>query len=140
MFGRADVEKISQNFKGKTPKQVVEYHKVFWRRCKELQDYDRITSQIEICEAKRQRKYTIKRALDAKVKQDICSQLVYSFLLIFCLKIATYRSPFHQLHLIHVKNRGKLYTIDEDRFLICSLHQLGIDKDNVYNELRNAVR
>ena len=28
----------------------------------------------------------------------------------------------------------------EDRFLVCILHKISFDKENVYNELRQAVR
>jgi hypothetical protein len=40
---------------------------VFWERCNELQDIERIMAQIERGEAKIQRRVSIKRALDAKV-------------------------------------------------------------------------
>ena len=36
--------------------------------------------------------------------------------------------------------QGKNYTEEEDRFLVCMLHKLGFDKENVYEELRAAVR
>ena len=36
--------------------------------------------------------------------------------------------------------KGKNYTEEEDRFLVCMLHKLGFDKENVYEELRAAVR
>ena len=52
---------------GKTPEEVVEYSMVFWERCRELQDIERIMSQIEKGEAKILRKVTIRKALDAKV-------------------------------------------------------------------------
>lgn len=79
-FGRDDVEKISQNFNGKTPEEVVAYYDVFWRHCKDLQDYHRVIAQIERGEAK----HTSKRALDAKVKQDIPTYLpIYSFIYLF---------------------------------------------------------
>lgn len=29
---------------------------------------------------------------------------------------------------------------DEDRFLVCMLHKLGFDRENVYEELRAAIR
>merc|ERR1739838_1101339 len=35
---------------------------------------------------------------------------------------------------------GKNYTEEEDRFLVCMLHKLGFDKENVYEDLRAAVR
>lgn len=53
---------------GKTPDEVMEYSAVFWERCHELQDIDRIMAQIERGEAKIQRRASIKKALDAKVK------------------------------------------------------------------------
>lgn len=53
---------------GKTPEEVMEYSAVFWDRCHELQDIDRIMAQIERGEAKIQRRASIKKALDAKVQ------------------------------------------------------------------------
>ncbi len=47
--------------------QVMEYSSVFWERCNELQDIERIMAQIERGEAKIQRRISIKKALDAKV-------------------------------------------------------------------------
>lgn len=45
----------------------MEYSAVFWERCHELQDIDRIMAQIDRGEAKIQRRASIKKALDAKV-------------------------------------------------------------------------
>lgn len=45
----------------------MQYSAVFWERCTELQDIDRIMAQIERGEAKIQRRASIKKALDAKV-------------------------------------------------------------------------
>ena len=77
-------------------------------------------AQIEKGEAKIQRRSLIRKALDAKV--------------------ARYRAPFHQLRIAYGTNKGKNYTEEEDRFLVCMLHKLGFDKENVYEELRAAVR
>merc|ERR1712204_18751 len=85
----------------------------------ELQDIDRIMTQIEKGETKIQRRTLIKKALDAK--------------------IARYRAPFHQLRIAYGTNKGKNYTEEEDRFLVCMLHKLGFDKENVYEELRSTV-
>ncbi|KAK3611417.1 hypothetical protein CHS0354_034864 [Potamilus streckersoni] len=119
-YGRDDLESISREVEGKTPEEVMEYSTVFWERCNELQDIERIMAQIERGEAKIQRRISIKKALDAK--------------------LARYRAPFHQLRIQYGTNKGKNYTEEEDRFLICMLHKLGFDKENVYDELRTAVR
>ncbi|XP_063223834.1 chromatin-remodeling complex ATPase chain Iswi isoform X2 [Bacillus rossius redtenbacheri] len=119
-YGRDDIENIAKEVEGKTPEEVMEYSTVFWDRCSELQDIDRIMGQIERGEAKIQRRASIKKALDAKM--------------------ARYRAPFHQLRIAYGTNKGKNYTEEEDRFLVCMLHKLGFDKENVYEELRAAVR
>lgn len=119
-YGRDDIESISKEVEGKTPQEVIEYSAVFWDRCNELTDIDKIMAQIERGEARIQRKISVKKALDAKV--------------------ARYRAPFHQLRIQYGTNKGKNYTEEEDRFLICMLHKLGLDRENVYDELRIAVR
>ena len=55
-------------------------------------------------------------------------------------QMARYRAPFHQLRIQYGTNKGKNYTEEEDRFLVCMLHKLGFDRENVYDELRTAVR
>ena len=39
-----------------------------------------------------------------------------------------------------VLTKERNYTEEEDRFLICMLHKLGFDKENVYDELRQCIR
>ena len=61
------------------------------------------------------------------------------------LQVISDQSKFHQLSLLQLRinygtNKGKNYTEEEDRFLVCMLHKLGFDKENVYEELRAAVR
>lgn len=43
---------------------------MFWERCNELQDIERIMAQIERGETKIQRRISIKKALDCKVGTD----------------------------------------------------------------------
>merc|ERR1711971_651522 len=119
-YGREDIDAISKEIEGKNPDEVRDYSAIFWERCQELQDIDRIMGQIEKGEAKIQRRALIRKALDAK--------------------IARYRAPFHQLRIAYGTNKGKNYTEEEDRFLVCMLHKLGFDKENVYEELRSTVR
>lgn len=67
-YGRDDVDNIAKEVEGKFPEEVVEYSQVFWERCHELQDIERIMSQIERGESKIQRRASIKKALDVKVR------------------------------------------------------------------------
>lgn len=119
-WGRDDLDNIAHDVEGKTPEEVREYARTFWERCAELQDVDRIMAQIERGEAKIARRHAIKRALE--------------------LKMARYRAPFHQLRIAYGTNKGKNYTEEEDRFLLCMLHKLGFEREHAYDELRLALR
>ena len=65
---------------------------------------------------------------------------IHSFFIYLIFQMSKYRAPFHQLRIAYGTNKGKNYTEEEDRFLVCMLHRLGFDKENVYEELRAAVR
>uniref|UniRef100_G3SMK0 SNF2 related chromatin remodeling ATPase 1 n=1 Tax=Loxodonta africana TaxID=9785 RepID=G3SMK0_LOXAF len=119
-YGRDDIDNIAREVEGKSPEEVLEYSAVFWERCNELQDIEKTMAQIERGEARIQRRISIKKALDAK--------------------IARYKAPFHQLRIQYGTSKGKNYTEEEDRFLICMLHKMGFDRENVYEELRQCVR
>uniref|UniRef100_A0A158PBN4 Global transcription activator SNF2L1 n=1 Tax=Angiostrongylus cantonensis TaxID=6313 RepID=A0A158PBN4_ANGCA len=120
-FGRNDIDNIANEMIETKSRDEVEYYaKTFWERFEELQDHEKILAQIEKGEARIQRRQSVKRALDAK--------------------IAKYKAPFHQLRIAYGTNKGKTYTEEEDRFLVCELHRLGFDKETVYEELRQSVR
>ncbi|KAI0987163.1 hypothetical protein GJ496_010235, partial [Pomphorhynchus laevis] len=119
-YGRNDLNNICKDIDTKTPKEVRQYAVVFWERYSELQDIDKIMAQIERGEGKIQRRISIKNALD--------------------LKMSRYKAPFYQLRIQYGTNKGKNYTEEEDRYLICMLHKLGFDKENVFDELRAYLR
>lgn len=119
-YGRDDLESTSREVEGKTPDEVMEYAAVFWERYTELTDHERILAQIDKGEQRIQRRQDIKKALEAKMSR--------------------YRAPFHQLRIAYGTNKGKNYTEEEDRFLVCMLHKLGFDRDMVYDELKSGIR
>lgn len=77
-------------------------------------------SQIEKGEEKIQRKKVIQDALTTKTSK--------------------YRQPFQQLRINYGNNRGKNFTEEEDRFLVCMLQQIGFEYEGAYEMLRREVR
>lgn len=65
-------------------------------------------------------------------------EYIWDSLILF--QMQRYKAPFHQVRLLYGTNKGKNYTEEEDRFIVCMLHKLGFDKENVYDELRTTVR
>ncbi|XP_055336791.1 chromatin-remodeling complex ATPase chain Iswi-like [Paramacrobiotus metropolitanus] len=119
-YGRNDLASIENAVPGKTPEEVKKYHKVFWKRCKELPNYDKITAMIEKGEQRIQRRVDIQTAMDAKMQK--------------------YRLPMVQLKFQYGNSKGKSFNEDEDRFMICHLHRIGIDNEKAYEEIAELAR
>lgn len=58
---------------------------MFWERCNELQDIEKIMAQIERGEARIQRRISIKKALDAKVLHFMSN---YSYVILMYVMIS----------------------------------------------------
>ena len=95
MFGRNDIDNIARSVVGKTEDEVKTYHKIFWKRSKELPNHEKLLASIEKGEQRIQRKIDMQTALDEKMSR--------------------YRLPLIQLKFQYGNNKGKSFTEDEDR-------------------------
>ncbi|KAJ2837472.1 chromatin remodeling complex Adenosinetriphosphatase [Coemansia erecta] len=123
--GYGNMDLVKSDVEGKTPEEVEAYAKVFLKRYKELADADRLESQITKGEQKRTRRNEIQQLLDAKLGE--CKQDPQRH---FCIPYGTGGSTA----------RGRVYTEDEDRFLLVQLARIGIACDDVYDRIRQEVR
>lgn len=119
-YGRDDIQNISREMESKTPAEVKAYADTFWSRSDEISNIEQIVSNIEKGEQKLQRRVEIQQALD--------------------LKVSRFRQPFQQLQIQYGQNKGKNFTEEEDRYLVCMLQQVGYDKESAYEDLRRHVR
>ncbi|EDQ86317.1 uncharacterized protein MONBRDRAFT_11153 [Monosiga brevicollis MX1] len=119
-WGRKAMDKICKEVESKQPEEVEAYAQVFWKRWKELDNWSSIKAQIERGEHKINRRIEVQSASGKKVKST--------------------PHPFHRLTINYGGNRGKNYTEEEDRYIICFLQRLGYDHDHVYDELRRQIR
>eukprot|EP00042_Codosiga_hollandica_P043781 m.421015 g.421015 ORF g.421015 m.421015 type:complete len:1024 (+) comp56643_c0_seq2:174-3245(+) len=118
--GRHALAQISTEVESKSPAEVKEYARVFWERCAEISNHEALVAQIEKGEQKIKRRVEIQAALD--------------------LKVGRYQNPLLQLRLQYGANKGKNFTEEEDRFLVCMLRDIGYDRENAYDELRQRIR
>ncbi|KAK9378888.1 SNF2 family N-terminal domain-containing protein [Kockiozyma suomiensis] len=120
-YGRENIEGIASEFEGKTFDEVKTYSEVFWDRYTEIEGYDKYIAQIEAGE---------ERTRKLNHQQKLLRQ-----------KINRYKAPLQQLQIIYpVNNSKKVYTEEEDRFLLVQLDRLGLDRENLYELLRDAIR
>lgn len=119
-YGRSDMTAIVNDVveaTGKTKTEVREYHKAFWSRYKELTDWEKIIDRIGKGEQKLARREAITKALNDKVART--------------------PNPWQTLTIAYGSNKGKAFTEEEDRFLVCMMQELGY---GAWEQLKQEIR
>ncbi|KAF8456437.1 SNF2 family N-terminal domain-containing protein [Kalaharituber pfeilii] len=121
-YGRNAYGPIASEMEAKTEKEVRAYAKVFWERYTELFQYEKYINQIEQGEEKTRRVNSQKKMLRKKMEM--------------------YRVPLVQLKINYTVSttNKKVYTDEEDRFLLCQLDKHGLDAENLYEKIRDEIR
>ncbi|PGH15336.1 hypothetical protein AJ79_02502 [Helicocarpus griseus UAMH5409] len=121
-FGRTNYTEIATEVDSKEPDEIKEYAKVFWKRYGEIHDYPKHIRVIEQGEEK-MRKMNHQRKMLRK-------------------KMEMYRVPLQQLkvnYTVSTTNK-KVYTEEEDRFLLVMLDRHGVDGEGLYEKIREEIR
>jgi superfamily II DNA or RNA helicase len=103
--------------------EIESYYDTFWSRYEEIDDHKRFITQIERGEMKLQKKQDVKDALRTKVSM--------------------YTAPFYEMKINYSHSKmalNKCWNDDEDRFMVCLLDKLDIDKDTVFEEIKKHLR
>ncbi|KAF2260574.1 hypothetical protein CC78DRAFT_536329 [Lojkania enalia] len=121
-YGRQNYDGISEEVDGKNAEEIEAYAKVFWKKYKTLDNWQKYLGVIEEGEA-RVRLSEEKKRLLAK-------------------KIAMYRMPLQQMQIKYTVSttNKKVYTEDEDRFLLVMLNKHGVEGDAIYEKIRDEIR
>lgn len=121
-WGRSDYEGIASEVDSKTTSEIRTYAKVFWQRYTEIADYNKYIKTIEDGEERTRRTEHHQKLLRKKMQQ--------------------YRVPLQQLKInysVSTTNK-KVYTEEEDRFLMVLLDRYGIDSEGLYDKIRDQIR
>jgi len=121
-FGRTDYVGISTEVDSKDPDEIEEYAKVFWKRYHEIADYDKHIKSIEAGEEKLRKTNWQRKMLRKKMEM--------------------YRVPLQQLKINYTVSttNKKVYTEEEDRFLLVMLDRYGVDGDDLHEKIRDDIR
>lgn len=121
-YGRKDYELIADEVDSKSPEEIKAYAKVFWQRYTDIADYSKYISLIEAGEEKTRKIEHQRKMLRKKMQQ--------------------YRVPLQQLKInysVSTTNK-KVYTEEEDRFLLVLLDKYGVDSEGIYERMRDEIR
>ncbi|KAK4503968.1 hypothetical protein PRZ48_004883 [Zasmidium cellare] len=121
-YGRNAYEQIALEVDSKDAKEIKEYAKVFWKRYKEINNWEKHISAIKEGE---------QRAARVIEQREMLSR-----------KLSMYRVPLQQLKLNYTVSttNKKVYTEEEDRFLLVMLNKYGIDTEGLYEKIRDEIR
>jgi len=115
--GRTEIASIAEAIEGKTEAEVRAYSEVFWERYSELDDHERFIRQIERGEQRIQR------------QQELMDNIGQ--------KVGRYKNPWREMRFVYGTAKGKAYTEEEDRFLLCMVHKLGY---GAWDEIKSEIR
>ncbi|SJL09809.1 related to ISW2-ATPase component of a two subunit chromatin remodeling complex [Armillaria ostoyae] len=115
----ADWEEYASDIQDKTAAEVKKYFQVFQKKWKTLAEHPRIQARIIEGEAKRN-------------KRDMHTYLLQH-------KIQSVKYPMHELDLNYPTTKGKVYTEEEDRYLLLRLHHYGLQTDDVYDKIKRDI-
>mmetsp|Transcript_19667 Transcript_19667/g.40054 ORF Transcript_19667/g.40054 Transcript_19667/m.40054 type:complete len:1001 (-) Transcript_19667:199-3201(-) len=116
--GRTAYESIAQELENKDAEDVKRYSEAFWRLGpSRLSNWDSVEKQIEKGESKIQKRQECMNAVKRKVEK--------------------YVNPWQHLKFQYGNAKGKAFTEEEDRFIVCMTHQLGYGR---WEELKYEVR
>ncbi|KAL4443678.1 hypothetical protein ABPG75_011415 [Micractinium tetrahymenae] len=120
-YGRHNLADIARDIESKNEEEVRAYAKVFWERYTEINDHEKYIKNIERGEQRIQRQQDIMTAIATKLEK--------------------YKNPWQELKIQYGQAKGKAYTEEEDRFLVCMMHKLGYGAwDELKAEIRNHWR
>lgn len=122
-YGRNSIYAISTELApAKTIDEVREYATAFWANLERIEDYEK---HLKFIEAEEER---IKRV---KLQQEALRR-----------KISQYTNPLCDLKLKHPPstNNKRTFSEEEDRFILLMLFKYGLDRDDVYELIRDEIR
>jgi SWI/SNF-related matrix-associated actin-dependent regulator of chromatin subfamily A member 5 len=121
-YGRSNWDGIAIEVDGKDADEIKEYAKVFWKKYKTIDNYQKYIGVIEEGED-RARKIEHQRKMLKK-------------------KLSMYRVPLQQMKINYTVSttNKKVYTEEEDRFLLVMLDKYGVDSEGIFEKIRDEIR
>ncbi|KAH7920364.1 hypothetical protein BV22DRAFT_1039935 [Leucogyrophana mollusca] len=114
-----DYDLLASEIQDKDAKQVKKYYVYFKKHWKELSEHPRIAARIAEGEAKRNKRSNLESLLSKK--------------------ISSVRYPMQELELNYPTTKGKVYSEEEDRYLLCRLNHYGMRADDVYERIKKDI-
>lgn len=114
-----DFELLASEIPDKSAWEVGEYYAIFKKKWKTLADHARIATRIQEGEAKRNKRSNLEALLGEKINSVV--------------------HPMQELELNYPSTKGKVYSEEEDRYLLCRLNHYGMQAEDVYERIKRDI-
>lgn len=119
-YGAKEYKQIAKDLKNKSLEEVSKYGEVFWKRYEEVEGWERYLNQIKQGENKLKK---------IKLQQDILHS-----------KMSPLKYPLEELIIQYPPNNSKrMYTLNEDRFLLSKVYEHGLLNPNLYSLIKRDI-
>ncbi|KAG6826565.1 hypothetical protein H0H92_015298 [Tricholoma furcatifolium] len=115
----APFETLAAEIQDKSPEEVEKYYNTFIEKWQTLAEAARIEVRITEGEAKRSKRNNLESLLEQK--------------------IGSVKFPMQELELNYPTTKGKVYSEEEDRYLLCRLFHYGMQSDDVYERIKKDI-
>ncbi|KAM6494001.1 SNF2 family N-terminal domain containing protein [Amanita muscaria] len=112
-------ELYASEIQDKTPEDVERYYEIFEKKWTTLAEHPRIAARIAEGEAKRNKRDNLEYQLARKIN--------------------SVRYPMQELELNYPTTKGKVYSEEEDRYLLCRLFHYGMQTEDVYERIKKDI-
>jgi SWI/SNF-related matrix-associated actin-dependent regulator of chromatin subfamily A member 5 len=121
-YGRKNFELIAKEVDSKTIDEIKDYAAAFWANYDVIEGYEKHIAAIEAGEERLRKTEHQRKMLRKKMQQ--------------------YRVPLQQLKINYTVSttNKKVYTEEEDRFLLVMLDRHGLESENLYEKIRDEIR
>ena len=121
-YGRKNYVGISEEVDGKDADEIKEYAEVFWKKYKEIDNWQKHLATIQEGEDRTERIKKQKQMLRKKIQM--------------------YRVPLQQMKINYTVSttNKKVYSEEEDRFILIMLDKYGVNSENVYDNIRQEIQ
>ncbi|KAJ9657966.1 chromatin remodeling complex Adenosinetriphosphatase [Coniosporium apollinis] len=121
-YGRNNYHLIEDEVDGKNAEEIKAYAKVFWQRYTDIPGWEKFVKAVEEGE----------NAIRTRERHQ---KLLRK-------KISMYRVPLQQMKINYTVSttNKKVYTEEEDRFILVCLDKFGIDSEGLYERIRDEIR
>ncbi|KAF2812362.1 uncharacterized protein BDZ99DRAFT_265269 [Mytilinidion resinicola] len=121
-YGRHNYEGINEEVDGKNTEEIKAYAKVFWKKYQQIESWQKYVGIVEAGEAATRRLEDNRKLLKKK--------------------LGMYRVPLQQLRIQYTVSttNKKVYTEEEDRFLLIQMDKYGIESDGIFEKIRDDIR